>query len=131
MEIPVVRRLSRQQFEIVMLDLDDVLFTFVENNVIKYQTKSEVFSQISTLEEQERFLSTMGFKKLERGYLVQMDKVSWYDEETHQVFFEPYPSRNAPSAPVSRVHRKDVPEGLIVKQKERGLARGLYSPLGR
>ena len=131
MEIPVVRRLNRQEFEIVMLDLDDVLFTFVENNVIKYQTKNEVFSQISTLEEQERFLSTMGFKKLERGYLVQMDKVKWYDEETHQVFFEPYPSRKAPSAPVSRVHRKDVPEELVVRQDARGYARGLYSPLGR
>jgi DNA-binding LytR/AlgR family response regulator len=131
MEIPVVRRLSRQEFEIVMLDLNDVLFTFVENSVIKYQTKNEVFSQISTLEEQERFLSTMGFKKLERGYLVQMDKVEWYDEETHQVFFEPYPSKKAPSAPVSRVHRKDVPEGLIVKQNARSYPRGLYSPLER
>lgn len=131
MEIPAVRRLSRQEFEIVMLDLNDVLFTFVENSVIKYQTKSEVFSQISTLEEQERFLATMGFKKLERGYLVQMDKVEWYDDETHQVFFEPYPSKNSPSAPVSRVHRKDVPEGLIVKQNARGYARGLYSPLER
>ena len=131
MIIPAVRRLNRQEFEIVMLDLNDVLFTYIENNVIKYRTKSEVFSQISTLEEQERFLSTMGFKKLERGYLVQMDKVEWYDEETHQVFFEPYPSKNAPSAPVSRVHRKDVPEELVVRSRSRGYARGLYSPLGR
>ena len=131
MQIPVVRRVSRQEFEIVMLDLNDVLFTFVESNVIKYQTKNEVFSQISTLEEQERFLSTMGFKKLERGYLVQMDKVKWYDDETHQVFFEPYPSKNVPSAPVSRVHRKDVPEELVVKRRARGYARGFYSPFER
>lgn len=131
MEIPTVRRVSCKEFEIVMLDLNDVLFTFVENNVIKYRTKNEVFSQISTLEEQERFLSTMGFKKLERGYLVQLDKVEWYDEETHQVFFDPYPSKKAPSAPVSRVHCKDVPEELVVKPNVRGYARGLYSPFGR
>lgn len=131
MKIPVVRRLSRKEFEIVHLDLNDVLFTFVEGSVIKYQTKTEVFSQISTLEEQERLLSTMGFKKLERGYLVQMDKVEWFDEETCQVFFERYPSKQAPSAPVSRVHRKDVPEELVVKRNARGHARSQYSPLGR
>lgn len=131
MKMPVVRRLNRKEFEIVYLDLNDVLFTFVEGSVIKYQTKREIFSQISTLEEQERLLSTVGFKKLERGYLVHMDKVEWFDEETHQVFFERYPSKAAPSAPVSRAHRKDVPADKVVKGETRGFAQGVYSPLGR
>ena len=86
---------------------------------------------IVALTLQERFRSTMGFRKPERGCPVQMDEGKWYDEETHQVFFEPYPSRNAPGAPVSRVHCKDVPEELVVRSKARGCARGRHSPPGR
>lgn len=76
-----------------------------------------MFSQISTLEEQERFLSTMGFSKLGHGSLVQMDKVEWCDD--------------SPSAPVSRGYRNDMPEGLIVRRNARGYARWICSPLER
>ncbi len=131
MKMPVVRRLGRKDFEIVMVDMNDVLFTYVEGSVIRYQTKSEIFSQISTLEEQERLLSTMGFSKLERGYLVQMEKVEWFDEDTFQVFFERHPSKAAPSAPVSRAHRKDIPKEKVVKPEPESLVNGLYYPYSR
>jgi len=131
MKMPVVRRLGRKEFDIVMLDMNDVLFTYVEGSVIRYQTKSEVFSQISTLEEQERLLSTMGFCKLERGYLVHMEKVEWFDEETYQVFFERHPSKAAPSAPVSRAHRKDIPKEKVIKPEPGSIVKGLYYPYSR
>ena len=131
MKVHVVRRLGRKEFDIVEIDLDDVLFTYVEGSVIKYQTKTEVFSQISTLEEQERLFSTMGFAKLERGYLVHMEKVEWFDEDTYQVFFERHPSKALPSAPVARAHRKDIPEGKVVKPAPHSVAKGLYYPTGR
>ena len=109
MEIPVVRRLSKKEFDIETINVSDVLYTYIQNDTLMYQTSDGTYSQISTLEEQERFLNTRGFQKVERGYLVQMDKVEYFDEERSCVFFErPPAAKDAPNAPVARVYRKDV-----------------------
>ncbi|GGD75161.1 LytTR family transcriptional regulator DNA-binding domain-containing protein [Paenibacillus nasutitermitis] len=109
MQIPVVKKLSKKDFVIEMIAVADVLYTYIQDGTLMYQTKRETYSQISTLEEQERFLMTNGFQKVERGYLVQMNKIEYFDEERSCVFFEQHPaSKDAPNAPVSRIHKKDV-----------------------
>lgn len=106
---PVVRRLSKTDFDIVEIDLEnDVLCTFVERNVIKYQTETEVLSQIVTLEEQLRYLEKFGFKKAERGFLVNMNKAEWFDESTSQIYFQPYPARTPPAVPVSQAQKASI-----------------------
>ena len=113
MKLPVVRKTSSDRIEIVELDLNDVLFTFIEDGVIHYQTDTEVFSHIHTLEEQEMYLKKMGFKKIERSILARLDKAKWYDWGTSIVYFDSFPSKSGPKAPVSRARRKHLPASLI------------------
>lgn len=103
MIIPVVKRMGKQDFVIIELPKSDILFTFIESGIIKYQTSYGVFSHITTLEEMEQYLKGDGFQRVERGYLVQTDKIEYYDDDRARVFFG-----GEISAPVSRAHRKDV-----------------------
>jgi len=100
--MPVVKRVGKD-FEIVEIPLADVLFQHIEAGVIKYRTAYGVFAHISTLEEMERYLSGEGFRRVERGYLVQMSKIERYDADRNIVEFG-----GGIDAPVSRAHRKDV-----------------------
>jgi len=128
MLIPVVKRINRKEYEIEMIDVADVLYTYIQDGTLMYQTKGGTYSQISTLEEQERFLMTNGFQKVERGYLVQMNKIEYFDEERSCVFFEQHPaSKDAPNAPVSRIHKKDVEmfgKPAAVKDKRMNFSNG-------
>ncbi|MFC5650919.1 LytTR family transcriptional regulator DNA-binding domain-containing protein [Paenibacillus solisilvae] len=94
--MPVVKRCGKT-FEIVYISLDDVLFTFMQGGTICYQTAYDVFSQISTVEEQERFLADYGFSRIERGYLARLDRAQEYDSQYGLLMFD-----GGLSAPVSK-----------------------------
>ncbi|CAI6080889.1 LytTR family DNA-binding domain-containing protein [Cohnella sp. JJ-181] len=100
--IPVSIRRGKE-VEVIEIPLEDVLFQFIENGIIKFQTSYGIFSHLSSLEEFDRYLSGEGFRKVERGYLVQTDKIQRYDGDLGRVFFE-----GGISAPVSRAHHKDL-----------------------
>ncbi|SFS83949.1 hypothetical protein [Paenibacillus sp. BC26] len=110
----VVNR-RKKDFDIVEIDLDDVLFVGSYNGEKYLQTPQGAFYYIKSPEEQERFFEMQGFIKLDRCFMAQESKIEFYDEEMHHVFFEPEPiSRNALRAPVSRAHYH------AVKQIRRG-----------
>ncbi|MFD1955834.1 LytTR family transcriptional regulator DNA-binding domain-containing protein [Paenibacillus thailandensis] len=87
MRLPVVKRANKTTFEIVYVDLADVFYTFVEGGVLRYQTEAGVFAQISTLDEQERFLAENGFERIERGFIAQPAKATFYDDELSVLHF--------------------------------------------
>lgn len=124
--LTVVNKLSKKEFEIVDLNLKDVVYSSIESGVITYVTEGgHKYYQISTIEEQERYLERRGFRKVERGYLVQMSKVVGFDDERHTLYFENNPGPNAPRAPVSKPHETALrQEGLIVKTTKRDLSIG-------
>ncbi|RXZ77076.1 hypothetical protein EBB07_32850 [Paenibacillaceae bacterium] len=109
MKIPVVKRYSKKEFDIIYLDTSDILFSRSFRGEIYYQTKDELYARVSTFEEHERFLELEGFKKVDRCYLVQMEKVELFDTERHRLYFEKQPvGKDAPSAPVSTAHRAEI-----------------------
>jgi len=109
--MPVVKRYNKDEFDIVYIDTNDVLYMFSHKSSVLYQTRQGTFSKISTFEEEERFFLEQGFQKVDRCYLVQMEKAEFYDEDTQSLYFDPLPtSQNSLKAPVSRTHRKDIAE---------------------
>ncbi|REE80964.1 LytTr DNA-binding domain-containing protein [Paenibacillus taihuensis] len=113
MKIPVVKRFNKKEFEIVFIDLEDVLLMRSYRGEVYYQTREGLYSQISTFEEHERFLVGQGFKKVDRCYVVQMDQVEFFDDVQQRLYFVSQPvNSDSPSAPVSGAHLKSV-EKLI------------------
>jgi DNA-binding LytR/AlgR family response regulator len=113
--IPVVKRLSNKSFEIVDLHIEEVVYSSIESGVITYVTfDGQTFYQINTIEEQERYLDRFGFRKVERGYIVHMEKVKGFNEDRHVLYFHKPFNQKAPLAPVSRPHEVALrQEGII------------------
>jgi len=115
-KIGAVHKLSRTEFEIVEIDEEtDVLYVCVMDGLLHYQTETGLYKQITTLEEQLKYLEKLGYIKTERGYLVNMAKAEAYKEETQQITF-----RSGHKAPVSKPFRKEVTDRLPTINKERG-----------
>ena len=111
----VVKRLSKSDFEIVEIDLDEVLYVGTHNGEKFLQTHTDTYYYIKSPEEQERFLTSQGFVKVDRCYMVQMEKVEFYDEQRHRLYFDKEPvGKDAPSAPVSRAHLKHIDHVRVV-----------------
>ncbi|WP_274651699.1 LytTR family DNA-binding domain-containing protein [Paenibacillus humicola] len=111
----VVKRHSKTDFEIVEIDLNDVLYVGTHNGDRFLQTHDDIYYYIKSPEEQERFLTSQGFVKVDRCYMVQMDKVEFYDEQRYRLYFEKEPvGKDAPSAPVSRAHLKEIKNIRVV-----------------
>ncbi|QHT62100.1 LytTR family transcriptional regulator [Paenibacillus lycopersici] len=104
----VVNR-RKNDFDIVEIDLDDVFYVGTQNGEKYLRTQENVYFYISRPEEHERFLELQGFVKVDRCFMVQKDKVEFYDEETHKLYFQKEPvGKEAPNAPVSRAHMKEI-----------------------
>ena len=108
-KLDVVHRRSRTEFDIVEIDLaTDVLWTYVSNGVLHYQTRDCVYQQISTLEESARQLERIGFEKVERGLVANMAHAVAYDAAEARLYF----SRNLDvrlSLGVSKPFRAKIP----------------------
>ncbi|MBO7745201.1 LytTR family transcriptional regulator [Paenibacillus sp. MWE-103] len=120
MLIPLVKRYNKKDFDIVYVHRNDVLLMHSNYGQINYQHKDgTILNPLSTFEEHERFLTQDKFARVDRCYVVNMDRVEFFDEERQRVFFDPEPvGKTAPSAPVS-FSRMDT-----VKDVRRGSANG-------
>lgn len=123
MKIPVVKRFNKREFEIVFIDLEDVLLMRSYRGEVYYQTREGLYSSISTFEEHERFLVEQGFKKVDRCYVVQMDQVEFFDDVQQRLYFVKQPvNSDSPSAPVSGAHLKSVEKQLNNSSSKEGSA---------
>lgn len=119
MQLQLVRRRSKKDFEIVCVESSDVLYMYTYNGQINYQLRDgTILNPPTTFEEHERVLLLENFAKSDRCYLVNMDKVEFYDEERLRLFFDPDPvEKEAPSAPVS-LSRVDVVKGVRIASSD-------------
>ncbi|QHW34137.1 hypothetical protein GZH47_27310 [Paenibacillus rhizovicinus] len=113
MQLLLVKRHSKKDFEIVSVDSKEILFMNSYNGQINYQLRDgTILNPPSTFEEHERVLLSENFAKSDRCYVVNMDNVEFYDEQRLRLFFDPEPvDKVAPSAPVS-LSRADVVAGV-------------------
>ncbi|SEO74165.1 LytTR family transcriptional regulator DNA-binding domain-containing protein [Paenibacillus sp. OV219] len=129
MKIPVVKRFNKKEFDIIFIDLEDVLLMRSYRGEVYYQTREGLYSQISTFEEHERFLVEQGFKKVDRCYVVQMDQVEFFDDVQQRLYFVKRPvNSDSPSAPVSGAHLKSV-EKLINHADSEGASTSIRNNL--
>lgn len=87
--VAVVLKLSNKKFEIVDLPVREVNYCSIEGGVITYTSRGgQVYYQITTVEELERYMERHNFKRVERGYLANMENVVGFNEERYKLYFE-------------------------------------------
>ncbi|MFD2613699.1 LytTR family transcriptional regulator DNA-binding domain-containing protein [Paenibacillus gansuensis] len=106
MRMPVVKRVDSETNELVMLDLNEVLFINIESRNIVYHTSQGKFYQITTLSELSEHLQDQGFDTLDKTNLVNMNKIKNLDSKYGKLYFEENPAPGSPYASVSAFQQK-------------------------
>ncbi|HEY8529502.1 MAG TPA: LytTR family transcriptional regulator DNA-binding domain-containing protein [Paenibacillaceae bacterium] len=87
-----VTRDRNNETEIIMLDLSEVTYMVNEDGVIAFYTETDKFYPlVPSLSLYEKHLHDMGFYRLDRVNLVNMNKVKGFDEQRGLVFFDDPP----------------------------------------
>lgn len=88
MLIPVTRDKDNQT-ELIMLDMKDVLYMHMEDRTVVYHTLEERFYHLlPSLSVLARHTQSLGFEKLDRINLVNLNKVNHFDDKYAVVYFE-------------------------------------------
>ena len=93
--ITVVEFLDDETSRLVTIDMSDVLYISNEGSKLVYHTENGVYYQISSLQEFEKHLKCFSFEKLDRPYLVNMNKVKKFDSNRRIVYFTDQPDKNS------------------------------------
>lgn len=89
MQIPVTRDKDNQT-ELIMLDMKDVLYMNMEDRTVVYHTLEEKFYHLMpSLSVLSNHTQALGFEKLDRINLVNMNAIKHFDDEYAFVYFEP------------------------------------------
>jgi DNA-binding LytR/AlgR family response regulator len=87
-----VTRDRNNETEIIMLDLSEVTYMVNEDGVIAFCTETDKFYPlVPSLSLYEKHLHGLGFYRLDRVNLVNMNKVKGFDEQRGLVFFDDPP----------------------------------------
>ena len=86
------------------LNIQDVIYTSVQDRFLVFHTKEEQFRNIVNLEDMEKLISDEDYLKLDRGNLVKMESVTFYDSEYGKVFFDPVLTTESKYATVAHKH---------------------------
>ncbi|ANE48602.1 hypothetical protein SY83_22520 [Paenibacillus swuensis] len=106
MRMPVLKRVDSETNELVMLDLNEVLFINIESRNIVYHTSNEKFYQITTLSELSEHLREQSFDILDKTNLVNMNKIKSLDSKYGKLYFEENPTSGSTFASVSALQQK-------------------------
>jgi len=102
--LQLVRNKGKRDFEVISISSEDVLYVCVREGHLWYRTAHEMLGQVTSIEEQERAFASEGFARCERGFIVQLDKVTGYDSEFHTVRLSGLPA----GIPVSRARSTKI-----------------------
>ncbi|WP_158289309.1 LytTR family transcriptional regulator DNA-binding domain-containing protein [Paenibacillus flagellatus] len=106
MVIPVLRRIGEQETELVLLDLNDVLYINIEKRNIVYHTLDEKYYHMSTLSELYDHFFDNGFDLLDKTNLVNLNKIKKLDNKQGKVYFEENPTGDSKYATVAFIKQK-------------------------
>jgi DNA-binding LytR/AlgR family response regulator len=88
MQIPVTRD-RKNQTEIIILDMNDVLYMHMEGHTVVYHTMHEHFYHLMpSLSALSTHVQGLGFEKLDRINLVNVNKIKYFDEKLGIVYFQ-------------------------------------------
>lgn len=74
--------------KLVSIQLSDVLYMSVDGTKLVFYTEDGAYQQISSIQEFEKHLKGYHFEKLDRPYLVNMNKIRKFDPDLRLVYFQ-------------------------------------------
>lgn len=107
MKFPVTRDLVHD-LDIIMLDADDVLYMEVEERTVVFHTAEDKFYLLDTLSELAKRMGSLGFHKLDRINLVNMNKIKHFDDKLCKVFFDENENEHTKSTTVSFTNKNMI-----------------------
>ncbi|TMV49481.1 LytTR family transcriptional regulator [Paenibacillus mesophilus] len=88
--------------QVVMLDLQDIVKIEVNDRSVTFHTLEQVYYPLVwTISTLEPHLQQFGFHRLDRNNLVNLNKVTYFDEERALVFFDSEITNNSKFATIS------------------------------
>ena len=89
MQIPVTRDKDNQT-ALIMLDLNDVIYVHTQDrNVVYHTIDDQFFHLMPSLTVLAKHTEDLGFKRLDRINLVNMEKIQYFDDEYAKIYFYP------------------------------------------
>lgn len=107
MKFPVTRDRNNES-EWLMLDANDILYINVEDRTVVFHTQDEKFYLLDTLSALSKHMEPLGFRKLDRINLVNINKIKYFDDEHSKVFFEKNITRTSKYATVSFMNKNSL-----------------------
>lgn len=107
MKFPVTRDLVHD-FELIMLDVNDILYMEVEERTVVFHTAEDKFYLLDTLSELAKRMGSLGFQKLDRINLVNMNKIKHFDDKHCKVFFDDELTEHTKSTTVSFTNKNMI-----------------------
>ncbi|MEX1029303.1 MAG: LytTR family transcriptional regulator DNA-binding domain-containing protein [Paenibacillaceae bacterium] len=119
MQIPVTRD-RKNQTDIIMLDMNDVLYMHMDGHTVVYHTMHEHFYHLMpSLAVLSRHVQELGFEKLDRINLVNLHKIEHFDEKLGIVYFqqEHEVTKKSKSATVAFLNKVKLKNRLLKNKK--------------
>ncbi|GAB2723065.1 LytTR family transcriptional regulator DNA-binding domain-containing protein [Paenibacillus thermoaerophilus] len=112
MKFPVTRDRNNET-EYVMLDAEDVLYIHLEDRTVVFHTHEGKFYLLDTLSALAKHMEALGFRKLDRVNLVNVKKITQFDDEQGKVYFDATVDKNSDFATVSFVNKNTYRKEIL------------------
>lgn len=109
----VLKLLPDNKTELACISLLDVDYMEIEGRKIIYHVDNEKYRHISTLSELEELLTHEGFDMLDKTNLVNLHKVSSFDENQGKVYFQEPVNERSKYATVALIKQKLIKKEML------------------
>ncbi|TFE22621.1 LytTR family transcriptional regulator DNA-binding domain-containing protein [Cohnella luojiensis] len=107
--------------EVIMMDMADVLYIQTEDGAVVFHTsEGRVYPLVPSLSMYAKHTESLGFQKLDRTNLVNMNKLRAFDEKRGLVFFDEDSNLERQSAIVAFMNIGKL-KNMIISWIERNL----------
>jgi DNA-binding LytR/AlgR family response regulator len=113
MKMTVLKMYPDGTTELACISLLDVDYMEIEGRKIVYHVDNEKYRHISTLSELEEHLAQEGFDMLDKTNLVNLNKVSSFDESQGKVYFQEPSTGESKYATVALIKQKMIRREML------------------
>ncbi len=102
----------KNEGEIIELDMRDVVYfeTSGFKTVVFHTLDNTYYPVVPMISTLERHVTPLGFRRLDRTNVVNLNRIEKYDRERSLVFFEPTITNISKFATISNTAKKDLEE---------------------
>lgn len=112
--IPVIQRKDNS---LHWLNTEEICYISMDERVITYHTKVDVFYNLSKLEDVILFFNPQGYEKVDRGNVANLTAVTCFDSTHGKIYFDETITRDSKYATLSPVYLKRLRQ-LLGREKE-------------